>query len=75
MQVDEETFHALMKRQKDTARAARKKSDGESWASDSTALEHVEATRFEGYETLESKAKVLAVVSGGRADRRGKRRG
>ncbi len=65
MQVDEETFHALMKRQKDTARAARKKSDGESWASDSTALEHVEATRFEGYETLESKAKVLAVVSGG----------
>ncbi len=65
MRVDEETFQNLMKRQKDTARAARKKSDGESWASDSAALEQVEATRFVGYDSLESKVKVLAILDGG----------
>ncbi len=65
MCVDEERFRELLKEQKDRARNARKRSDGEAWAGDGNVLEDVAATVFEGYTTMKAEAKIAAIVKGG----------
>lgn len=65
MEVDEEKFHTLMQQQKETARANRKKSDGESWASNEVVFEDCPATEFLGYEKFESESEILAIVQEG----------
>ncbi len=58
--VDVDGFNAAMKKQKDTAREARK--DGSSWDGDQTYEFDGEATVFVGYDTLTADAKVIGVV-------------
>ncbi|MBO4391995.1 MAG: alanine--tRNA ligase, partial [Clostridia bacterium] len=57
--VDEDGYNALMKEQKEKARAAR--GNDTAWKGDET-LEGVEKTVFTGYDTLENDAKVIALV-------------
>ena len=62
--IDEETFKALMKEQRDRARAARGNIGG--WAnSDKEMLAGISATEFVGYASTESDAKVLAIIVDG----------
>ena len=65
MSVDEETFHKLMKEQKDRARAARKNAGADAWTGQADILEDIEETQFVGYNTLETAAKVLAIIKQG----------
>lgn len=65
LRVDEETFRALMQQQRERARAARKKADGEAWAGEGSAADEYEATAFVGYEALSCEARVLAVLKNG----------
>lgn len=65
MTVDEEEFHRLMKEQKDRARAARRNAGADAWAGESDLLEGVPETKFLGYETMETKAKVQAIIRDG----------
>ncbi|WP_457942882.1 alanine--tRNA ligase [Caproiciproducens sp. LBM24188] len=65
MTVDEEEFHRLMKEQKDRARAARRNAGADAWAGESDLLEGVLETKFLGYETMETKAKVQAIIRDG----------
>lgn len=65
MTVDEETFRSLMKEQKERARAARKNAGADAWAGASDSLEGLAETKFVGYETTETSAKVLAIVKDG----------
>lgn len=67
--VDENGYGRLMKEQKERARAARKNAGADAWAGETSALDGVPATEFLGYKTLETEAKVLAVLKdGARAD-------
>ncbi len=62
--LDEEGFTALMNEQKSRARAARGNISG--WSKESLgALSTVCKTEFLGYESLECKAKLLAILSEG----------
>ena len=62
--LDEEGFLALMKEQKDRARAARGNISG--WSKDSLgALASLPKTEFLGYESLTCDAKVLAILVDG----------
>ena len=64
LKIDEEAFTALMREQKERARAARGNISG--WAdSASDVLEGVEKTEFLGYEENECRAKVLAIIVDG----------
>ena len=65
MTVDEERFKALLTEQKTRAREARKNAGADAWAGDSIDLDGINATEFVGYETLETEAKVLAIVKNG----------
>ncbi len=60
--VDEEEFTKLMKEQKDRARAARGNVGG--WdESSKSLLSEIEKTEFVGYSTLETEAKVVAIIA------------
>ena len=63
--VDEEAFQALMKAQKERARAARKNAGADAWLGESNLLEDVPETNFVGYETFSCQAKILAIVKDG----------
>ena len=63
MEVDEETFAALVKKQKDTARSARRDAGADAWKNSSAALKGVAASRFTGYEKTEDEGTVCAVLS------------
>ena len=65
MTVDEERFKALLTEQKTRAREARKNAGADAWAGDSIDLDGINSTEFVGYETLETEAKVLAIVKNG----------
>ncbi|MCR5683095.1 MAG: alanine--tRNA ligase, partial [Clostridiales bacterium] len=60
--LDDERFAALMKEQRERARAAR--ADISGWAgTDKTALASLPATEFVGYTEVEADAKVLAILT------------
>ena len=60
--VDEDAFAALMKEQKERARAARGNVGG--WdESSKSLLSEIAKTEFVGYTTLETEAKVLAIIA------------
>ncbi|MBQ3708529.1 MAG: alanine--tRNA ligase [Clostridia bacterium] len=62
LEIDNERFAALMKEQRDRARAARANISG--WAgTDKTALASLPATVFTGYTEAETEAKVLAILT------------
>ena len=62
--IDEETFKALMKEQRDRARAARGNIGG--WDSDNKEiLEGIATTSFTGYTETETEAKVIAIIADG----------
>ena len=65
MTVDEETFARLLQQQKDTARASRKKSDGESWASNELTLNGISKTHFVGYDVFECESEIAAILQDG----------
>ncbi len=64
LSLDDGTFRELMNRQRERARAARGNIDG--WASGgSELLDGILKTEFVGYESLDSEAKVIAIVGDG----------
>ena len=64
LSIDEEKFTALMKEQKDRARAARGNIGG--WdESSKKMLASIEKTAFCGYDQLEANAKVIAIIVDG----------
>jgi len=61
LSLDEDTFNAMMKEQKERARAARGNVGG--WDDSSKLmLESLGATRFVGYEAMCAEAKVVAII-------------
>ncbi len=62
--VDEAAFHIEMTKQRERARAERLAKDISGWASDLFGELDAEATVFDGYETLQEKAKVVALSDG-----------
>ncbi len=63
--VDEEAFRALVKKQRDTARAARKDAGADAWKNAGVALNDIPATVFTGYKTTEGEGKILAILANG----------
>jgi len=64
LEVDTDAFDALMREQKERARAARRAGGG--WDSTTeNVLEGTPATEFTGYTTLESDAEVIAIIVDG----------
>ncbi len=64
LKIDEETFTALMKQQRERARAARANISG--WSETSkTALDGISKTEFTGYTEMRSDAKVIAILADG----------
>ncbi|MCQ2439050.1 MAG: alanine--tRNA ligase [Oscillospiraceae bacterium] len=61
MSVDEDGFQALMKEQRDRARAARSKDDT-AWAGLDLGLDNT-PTEFTGYSVLQDNGKILAIVA------------
>ena len=62
--IDEETFKALMKEQRDRARAARGNIGG--WdKGDKEMLADIATTSFTGYTETETEAKVIAIIADG----------
>ena len=62
LSIDESAFSALMNEQKERARAARGNISG--WSDNSKSLlENLPATEFLGYESIETEAKVLAIIT------------
>ena len=64
--VDEEGFRKALQVQKDTARADYNAKAGSSWNEDLFAALEAQPTVFEGYQTLCTEGRVLAVASDGR---------
>lgn len=62
--VDEDKFNALLERQKQTARSARKDAGADAWKGDSVKID-VPATEFVGYTDYEYEAKVTAIARDG----------
>lgn len=62
MDVDEEEFKTLVKKQKETARSARKDAGADAWKNTSTALKGIQSTVFTGYEGTNGKGKIIAVL-------------
>ena len=62
MTVDEEAFKVLVKKQKDTARSARKDAGADAWKNTSTALKGIESTVFTGYEGVNGSGKIIAIL-------------
>ena len=63
MTVSEEAFHALVQKQKDTARSARKVAGTEGWKSAGITVADAKETVFTGYTGTESPAKVIAILN------------
>ena len=63
MTVDETTFAALVQKQKDTARNARKVASTEGWKTAGVTASALPETVFTGYAGTESAAKVLAILT------------
>ena len=63
--VDEEAFRALVKKQRETARAARKDAGADAWKNAGVALNDIPATVFTGYTATEDEGKVLGIVMNG----------
>ena len=68
MTVNEEEFQALMMEQKSRARAARKNAGADAWEGEGDVLNDLGETTFVGYETMETDAKVLAIVKDGQRE-------
>ena len=64
MEVDEDEFNALVKKQKETARSARKDAGADAWKDTGATLKGIPATEFTGYTALSGTAKVLAILDG-----------
>ena len=62
--VDEEGFHAAMKKQKEAARADRMSRDISGWTTDLFAEAEAEPTQFVGYDCLETTSKVVSLSDG-----------
>ena len=62
--MDEAAFHIEMTKQRERARAERLAKDISGWSADLFGELTAETTRFDGYETLSEKAKVLALSDG-----------
>ena len=62
--VDEAAFHIEMTKQRERARAERLAKDISGWSADLFGELTAEPTRFDGYETLSEKARVLALSDG-----------
>ena len=62
--VDEAAFHIEMTKQRERARAERLAKDISGWSADLFGELTAEPTRFDGYEMLSEKAKVLALSDG-----------
>ncbi len=65
MIVDMDGFTELLKKQKEQARGARKKSDTEAWLSDAVDFSGIEKTEFTGYTMISNEAKIQAIVKDG----------
>ena len=64
LSIDEDAFNQEMNKQRERARNARGNMEGESWKEDPLSkLENTVDSKFEGYENLVSKAKVVALVT------------
>ncbi len=63
--VDEEAFRALVKKQRETARAARKDAGADAWKNAGVALNDIPATVFTGYKTTDGEGKILAILANG----------
>lgn len=61
MTADKEGFAENMKRQKEQGRKCRKNTECEAWKENKNLVD-VPETKFEGYEQLTGKAKVLAII-------------
>ena len=62
--IDEDGFHAEMKKQKERARAERLKKNISGWSEDLFGELNAEPTEFDGYDVLKETAKVLALSDG-----------
>ena len=63
--IDEDGFHAEMKKQKDKAREAHRSREGSAWEKDLFAgTDKSVSTRFVGYENTSCEAQVMWIVSG-----------
>lgn len=65
LSVDEEKFRALVEENRIRTRAARKDAGAEAWKGTGTATKGMDKTVFKGYETTETEANVIAIISGG----------
>ena len=65
MTTDRAAFDQLMNEQRERAREDRKKMGDLGWQSEDLGLDKAIKTRFDGYQTLEESAKVLAIVCEG----------
>ena len=71
--VDEAAFRKLVEENRIRTRAARKDAGAEAWKGGGAALKDLTATAFCGYETLETDAKIVAILMDGeRAEAVGK---
>ena len=64
IEIDEDGFHAEMKKQKERARAERLAKDISGWSEDLFGELNAEPTEFDGYDVLKETAKVLALSDG-----------
>ena len=64
LQVDEERFQELMRLQRERARSARKNAGADAWEGEDDTAEGLPETVFEGYQVLNSDAKILRIVRG-----------
>ncbi len=65
MTTDRKEFDRLMDEQRNRAREDRKKMGDLGWQSEDLGLDKSIKTRFDGYDTLDEKASVLAIVNEG----------
>lgn len=63
MDVDGDEFNALVKKQKETARSARKDAGADAWKDTGATLKGIPATVFTGYDSLNGNGKVLAILN------------
>ena len=63
MTCDEEEFARLVKKQKDTARSARKDAGADAWKNTGATLKGIAPTVFTGYEGVTGSGKVVAILT------------
>lgn len=66
MTLDEDEFFKLLDKQKKMARNARKNVGADAWLDDSLDLDDIIQTEFVGYEKLNNRAKILAIIKDGK---------